>query len=172
MLFRSDLGRLLPGAATARSCSALAVHPDGGLYALFTTADPAARAKAAYHAAADTYDHPALAFWDRFGREAIERRIDVEWDRSGEGPSAPRYTVKLTMEVEDRKGVLAEVSAKIAEINTNITNLEARTDLGRNAQIDVSVEIADLKHLEKVMKALRSVKGVVGVERAASAAAR
>lgn len=31
----------------------------------------AQRAKAAYHAAADTYDHPALSFWDRFGRETV-----------------------------------------------------------------------------------------------------
>jgi GTP pyrophosphokinase len=33
---------------------------------------------------------------------------------------ARRYTVKLTMEVEDRKGLLAAVSAKIADLNTNI----------------------------------------------------
>ena len=53
-----------------------------------------------------------------------ERRIDVEWDKSD---AVARYTVKLTMEVEDRKGLLAAVSAKIAGINTNIKNMEART---------------------------------------------
>ena len=46
--------------------------------------------------------------------------------RAGAEAAAP-YTVKLTMEVEDRKGVLAAVSAKIADINTNIKNMEART---------------------------------------------
>ena len=55
-----------------------------------------------------------------------ERRIEVEWDKS-RGDAAARYTVKLTMEVEDRKGLLAAVSAKIADINTNIKNMEART---------------------------------------------
>src|SRR3954463_7320254 len=45
-----------------------------------------------------------------------ERRIDVEWDKAD---AVARYTVKLTMEVEDRKGLLAAVSAKIADINTN-----------------------------------------------------
>ena len=29
------------------------------------------------------------------------------------------------MQVEDRKGILADVSSKIADINTNITNVEA-----------------------------------------------
>jgi len=95
-----------------------------------------------------------------------ERRIDVEWDK---GDAAARYTVKLTMEVEDRKGLLAAVSAKIADINTNIKNMEARTDEGAHARIDMTVEISDLKHLEKVIKSLRGVEGVLGVERAGRA---
>ena len=54
-----------------------------------------------------------------------ERRIEVEWDKGSE--EVARYTVKLTMEVEDGKGVLAAVSARVADINTNIKNMEART---------------------------------------------
>ena len=92
-----------------------------------------------------------------------ERRIDVEWDKGNEGS---RYTVKLTMEVEDRKGLLAAVSARIAGINTNIKNMEARTGEGEHARIHVTIEISDLKHLEKVIKSLRGVDGVLGVERA------
>ncbi|HEY3044646.1 MAG TPA: bifunctional (p)ppGpp synthetase/guanosine-3',5'-bis(diphosphate) 3'-pyrophosphohydrolase [Vicinamibacterales bacterium] len=95
-----------------------------------------------------------------------ERRIDVEWDK---GDAVARYTVKLTMEVEDRKGVLAAVSAKIAGINTNIRNMEAHTDEGEHARIDMTVEISDMKHLEKVMKSLRAVDGVIDVERAGGA---
>jgi len=95
-----------------------------------------------------------------------ERRIEVEWDKSD---AVARYTVKLTMEVEDRKGLLAAVSAKIADINTNIKNMEARTDDDRRARIDMTVEINDLKHLEKVIKSLKGVEGVLGVERAGRA---
>ena len=73
------------------------------------------------------------------------------------------------MEVEDRKGLLAAVSAKIAGINTNIKNMEARTDEDQHARIDVTIEISDLKHLEKVIKSLRGVEGVLGVERAGRA---
>src|SRR4051794_24479143 len=99
-----------------------------------------------------------------------ERRIEVEWDKTAGADGAANYTVKLTMEVEDRKGVLAAVSAKIADINTNIKNMEARTDdADQRARIDVTVEISDLKHLEKVIKSLRSVNGVLDVERAGRA---
>ena len=98
-----------------------------------------------------------------------ERRIAVEWEKSSGVDTGPGYTVKLTMEVEDRKGVLAAISAKIADVNTNIKNMEARTDPDHHARIDVTIEIADLSHLEKVIKSLRGVAGVIGVERAGRA---
>jgi GTP diphosphokinase / guanosine-3',5'-bis(diphosphate) 3'-diphosphatase len=98
-----------------------------------------------------------------------ERRIEVEWDKMAGTDTAARYTVKLTMEVEDRKGLLAAVSAKIADLNTNIKNMEARTDEDRRARLDMTVEISDLKHLEKVIKSLKAVEGVLGVERAGRA---
>ena len=96
-----------------------------------------------------------------------ERRIDVEWDSAGTD-QAP-YTVRLTMQVEDRKGMLAEISARVSDINTNITNMEARTGDDRQARIDMTVEIRDVKHLEKVIKSIKGVQGVLGVERTARA---
>ncbi len=95
-----------------------------------------------------------------------ERRIDVEWDKASGPDTGSTYTVKLTMDVEDRKGVLAAVSAKISDINTNIRNMEARAaEDDRRARIDVTVEIADLQHLQRVINALKTVTGVIDVER-------
>jgi guanosine-3',5'-bis(diphosphate) 3'-pyrophosphohydrolase len=96
-----------------------------------------------------------------------ERRIDVEWDTTT-SDQAP-YTVRLTMQVEDRKGMLAEISAKVSDINTNITNMEARTGDDQQARIDMTVEISDVKHLERVIKSIKGVQGVIGVERTARA---
>ena len=94
---------------------------------------------------------------------APERRIDVEWD--GHADQAP-YVVKLTMRVEDRKGMLAEISSKVSNINTNITNMEAHAGSDRQARIEMTVEIRDVKHLDKVIKSIKGVEGVLGVERA------
>src|SRR6185312_15668322 len=94
-----------------------------------------------------------------------ERRIEVEWDNEAD---ASRYIVRLTMQVEDRKGILADVSSRIAAINTNITNVEATSDDGHGGRINMAVEIRDVKHLEKVIKLLRGVEGVLDVERSAA----
>lgn len=95
-----------------------------------------------------------------------ERGIEVEWD--SDGGETP-YTVRLTMQVADRKGMLAEISAKVSDINTNITNMEARTGDDHHARIDMTVEIKDVKHLEKVIKSIKNVQGVIDVERTARA---
>jgi len=92
-----------------------------------------------------------------------ERKIDVEWDK---GTDASHYTVRLSLQVEDRKGILADVTSKIAGINTNIRNVEATSDADQRGRIDMTVEISDMKHLQKVVKALKGVEGVVDVERA------
>ena len=91
-----------------------------------------------------------------------ERRIDVEWDK---GSDSSPYTVRLTIQVEDRRGILADVSAKIAGINTNIRNVEATSDEEHHGRINMTVEISDVKHLQKVIKSLRGITGVLDVER-------
>jgi GTP pyrophosphokinase len=92
-----------------------------------------------------------------------ERRIDVEWDRGGDGSP---YTVRLKISVADRRGILADLSSRIAGINTNIRDIEATVDEEHRGSIRLTVEIADVKHLEKVMRSLKNVDGVLAVERA------
>jgi GTP pyrophosphokinase len=92
-----------------------------------------------------------------------ERRIDVEWDKGTDGSP---YTVRLKISVADRRGILADLSSRIAGINTNIRDIEATVDEEHRGSIRMTVEIADVKHLEKVMRSLKNVDGVIAVERA------
>ena len=93
-----------------------------------------------------------------------ERRIDVEWDAGMADLAA--YTVRLSMQVEDRQGMLAEISARVSEIDTNITTMEAQTGEDRRARVEMTVQIRDVKHLDRVIRALRGIDGVIAVERA------
>ena len=95
---------------------------------------------------------------------APERKIDVEWDA---GIEMGAYSVRLKIRVEDRKGLLAELSSRVAEVNTNIRDLEATTDAEHHGFIRMTVEINDLKHLQQVMKSIKKIEGVLDVERAA-----
>jgi GTP pyrophosphokinase len=92
-----------------------------------------------------------------------DRRIDVEWDKDTD---ISPYTVRLKISVEDRRGILADVSSRVAGINTNIRDVEATVGDDHRGSIRMTVEISDVRHLEKVMKSIKAVEGVLAVERA------
>lgn len=91
-----------------------------------------------------------------------ERRIDVEWGHEDETPSA--YPVKITVFCDDRFGMLKQITAVIGDAKTNIRNLEVRSENGQ-ANVDVVLDIADLKHLENIINGVRKVQGVHDVQR-------
>jgi GTP diphosphokinase / guanosine-3',5'-bis(diphosphate) 3'-diphosphatase len=91
-----------------------------------------------------------------------ERRIDVEWAREEGTPNA--FPVKLTVACEDRFGMLKQITAVISDAKTNIRNIEARTGNGQ-ANVDIVLDVADLKHLEEIVAGVRKIPGVHDVQR-------
>ncbi len=91
-----------------------------------------------------------------------ERKIDVEWSQDDGTPNA--YPVKLTVFCDDRFGMLKQITAVISDTQTNIRNIEARTNNGQ-ANVDIVLDIADLKHLENIVNGVRKIPGVHDVQR-------
>jgi guanosine-3',5'-bis(diphosphate) 3'-pyrophosphohydrolase len=91
-----------------------------------------------------------------------ERRIAVEWARRDAAPAG--YPVKLTLFCDDRAGMLKQITTIISDDNTNIRNIEART-ANSQANIDVIMDIEDMKHLERIITGLRKIPGVHDVQR-------
>jgi GTP pyrophosphokinase len=89
-----------------------------------------------------------------------DRRIDVEWA----GSNYSLYPVKLTLFTADRQGLLADVTSVISSGHSNIQTLETRTGDNR-AFIDLTLDIVDLDHLEKIISQLRKIEGVYEVAR-------
>ncbi|HYA23031.1 MAG TPA: bifunctional (p)ppGpp synthetase/guanosine-3',5'-bis(diphosphate) 3'-pyrophosphohydrolase [Terriglobales bacterium] len=91
-----------------------------------------------------------------------ERKIDVEWAQDDTIPSS--YPVKITVFCDDRFGMLKQITSVISDTKTNIRNVEARTYNG-HGNIDVILDIADLKHLENIINGVRKIPGVHDVQR-------
>ena len=94
----------------------------------------------------------------------VERRIEVVWDKPRDN-EASVFTVSLTIQVEDRRGILADVTSRIADIKINVRKVEAIASDDNHGQISVTLDITDLKHLRRVVKVVTSVPGVLDVER-------
>ena len=98
-----------------------------------------------------------------------ERIIEVAWmTDKAENP----YAVKLAVVTEDRTGQLAALTNTIANIKTNIRNASTDDETLNDGtrRIDLTVDVNDLQHLERVVSALKGVEGVIEVERLNAAA--
>ncbi|HEY0141572.1 MAG TPA: bifunctional (p)ppGpp synthetase/guanosine-3',5'-bis(diphosphate) 3'-pyrophosphohydrolase [Thermoanaerobaculia bacterium] len=89
-----------------------------------------------------------------------DRQIAVEWADQRQS----QFHIDLEVIMEDRQGILAKVISTISNLKTNIRQMETRTANGR-ATTELVLEIADLKHLEKVSRSIATLEGVLRVDR-------
>ncbi len=91
-----------------------------------------------------------------------ERIVDVEWAKSDEDQI---QSVHLLATTENRTGMLAGITNAIADIKTGIRDARANVSKDDIGLIEVTVEVFDKKHLDKVVGAIEHVPGVIAVER-------
>ena len=89
-----------------------------------------------------------------------ERRVDIDW----EAESNDRFFVRIVIDGTDRRGLLSDIASAITATGTNIQSAEIKAVEGGMTGAFV-VEVQDLAHLKKVIKKVRSVNGVLSVER-------
>jgi guanosine-3',5'-bis(diphosphate) 3'-pyrophosphohydrolase len=96
-----------------------------------------------------------------------ERIIEVEWAGKSDNAS---YAVKLLAITENRTGMIAGITGAISDMKTGIRDARASIESDERGRIEVTVEVFDVKHLDKVINSIKSVPGVLDVERLQGAA--
>jgi GTP pyrophosphokinase len=96
-----------------------------------------------------------------------ERIVEVEWAGKADKEA---YAVKLLAITENRTGMIAGITGAISDMKTGIRNASASVADDERGRIEVTVEVFDVKHLDKVISSIRSVPGVIDVERQQGAA--
>jgi GTP pyrophosphokinase len=91
-----------------------------------------------------------------------DRIVDVEWAKS---EKEEIQSVRLLATTENRTGMLAGITNAIAEIKTGIRDARANVSKDDIGLIEVTVEVFDKKHLDKVVSSIEQVPGVIEVER-------
>ncbi len=89
-----------------------------------------------------------------------ERRIDVSWDVEGE----TLFLARLSVYGGDRPNLLADVASAISKTGVNIKHGKMDSE-DFEAVGDFVIEVKNLHQLERVQRAIVSVKGVQRVER-------
>jgi RelA/SpoT family (p)ppGpp synthetase len=91
-----------------------------------------------------------------------ERWVDLAWDTSDE---ALRYPSRITVKIHNEIGALAQVTQAIGELDGNIDQLQMLTRAKDFYDLDIVLEVNNLKHLTSIMNALRNKPLVSSVSR-------
>ena len=89
-----------------------------------------------------------------------ERLVDVSWGDFQ--PSA--HMVRISVRTQEKPGMLGSVSSTISAAEANITHAEAMvTD--KHGELNFTLDVKDVDHLNKVIKNIEGLKGVLEVKR-------
>ena len=92
-----------------------------------------------------------------------ERRLDVEWSR---GPDVA-YRTHLLIHLQDRPGILADLSAVVSNEKVNISSVESRPRKEKSglAAVEMFLEIHNVEQLDRVIAGMKGIPGVRDVRR-------
>jgi GTP pyrophosphokinase len=93
-----------------------------------------------------------------------ERWVDLAWDQTA---AKQRFPARIKVTVLNEVGALAQVTQTIGDQDGNIDELQmvARAGARDFFDLDINVEVHDLKHLNDIMMGLRSRSAVSSVAR-------
>jgi len=90
-----------------------------------------------------------------------ERVVEVVWEPSDHDV----YVAKLRVITGDKKGILADISAILAQKDANILQATIQTTIDRKGIALFTVEVENYKQLQEIMGTIKKVKDVLLVER-------
>lgn len=93
-----------------------------------------------------------------------ERFIPVSWDAQAK----TLHQGLLHLVLEDRPGMLAAITSVCSGAKINLWKADVRQDDDDRAVCDLGVSVHDIGELDGLVRKLRSVRGVVAVERSAA----
>ncbi|MBL6807742.1 MAG: RelA/SpoT family protein [Pseudomonadales bacterium] len=94
-------------------------------------------------------------------RDRNEAIIPVRWAAKVDG----EYSVELRVEVEARKGVIAELAAEITDADANIEKINIAERNAHLSTVMIALLVQDRVHLARIMRRLRRLTPVIGLAR-------
>ncbi|NNM60193.1 MAG: bifunctional GTP diphosphokinase/guanosine-3',5'-bis pyrophosphate 3'-pyrophosphohydrolase [Legionellales bacterium] len=82
-----------------------------------------------------------------------EKSISINWEENISG----EFPVAISVELMDKRGVLAELAGAISEVNANIENIHVRKHDGRYCVVELLISVSDRDHLAHVMRRIRKI---------------
>lgn len=94
--------------------------------------------------------------------EDKNRFIPVKWSESHNKSS---YVATLTVETEDRPGMMMAVTTVLSELKINCVSMDARVTKSKTGIMNIGLEISDASDMKRIITKIKQVPGVMSVSR-------
>jgi GTP pyrophosphokinase len=81
------------------------------------------------------------------------------------GVAEKTYKVGLHISAENKRGIFTEISGVISLDNASIVDISAHTTATDQADMTLSLEVENLKHLKTLIQHIRQLPAVISVRR-------
>ena len=87
--------------------------------------------------------------------------VDVEWQPNIDG----LFDVCIRLLVHNQRGVLAKLTAAIADGQSNITDVSVDSDKAATSSVYFTLQVLNRAHLARVLRGLRHIPEVIRIVR-------
>ncbi|HKM21568.1 MAG TPA: bifunctional (p)ppGpp synthetase/guanosine-3',5'-bis(diphosphate) 3'-pyrophosphohydrolase [Lachnospiraceae bacterium] len=95
-----------------------------------------------------------------------DRLIEAEWQKSADNVAEKeKYLAEINLYSHNRNGLLAEITRVLTEKGVDIISMNMRTSKQGTATTSIAFEILNREELQSIADRLRSVEGVLDIER-------
>ena len=94
------------------------------------------------------------------------RLIPAEWETEVTEKSGGQYLAEIKMYANDQQGLLMEISRIFTEENVDVNSMNVRTSKKGTATIEMGFIVHGREELERIVKKLQQLSGIIDIERA------
>ena len=97
--------------------------------------------------------------------EERARLIDAEWQKAESENPNERFPAEIKIYVNNRTGVLVDISKILTEMKIDLTGVNSRTNKQGKATITMSFDVHSKEELNSIIAKIRQVESVIDIER-------
>jgi GTP pyrophosphokinase len=87
--------------------------------------------------------------------------VDVRWEDDVQG----EFDTALSLDVNNKRGMLATIASAISEMGSNIDDIRTEDHDGRTSGLRLLISVSDRKHLAAILRRLRAIPEVLRISR-------
>ena len=93
-----------------------------------------------------------------------ERWVEAHWETAHAGGEQPMYEAQITVYVEDRMGIVADISVALSEMKVFLLQINTSAG-GENSIVNLKISCKNVEHYHSIVSRLRAIHGVKDVVR-------